>query len=340
MAVERGSAQRGQTVRLRIRFEQSGTPADPDSIDSIRILDESLALVDTLNPADAVQDGVGLWHIDWAIPAAEPLELHHDEWVVTPLPGGSPKTFTLGFFVFDFSAMAAGSTYMTAAELAAYLPDATQLTTAEISAMGALAQEIVEACTGQRFLPFSEARTFDGLGKPVQPLDLPVVRDSVTKIEFLYDSTGWTDVTPTTATDVRYMRGRKMIGLGNVRSRSQGYRAAASSSYYWATSVGACGEFPIGLQNVRITASWGRWLIVPAQIKGAIGLLVRYAGSCNDDVGVPSNPFVSEDVPGGRSYTLRQILLAGAMVDRTTGYPDVDSILERFPRQPAISTVI
>lgn len=338
MAVERGSAQRGETVTLRIRFEQSGTLADPSSVDKVEILDESLAVVDTPAVAGVVHDGVGLYHLDWPVPAAEPLELHYDRWTVTPVLGASQKTFTLSFFVHDFSGAAAGTPYLTPAELAAYLPDSTTLSSAEIVELGALAQEIVEAVCGQKFLPVTAARVFDGLGKAVQPVDLPIVRGSVTKIEVLWDDSGWTDATPTDADNVRYMKGRRMIGLGNVLSRSQA--AGGVHLPYWLRSHGACGVFPAGLQNVRITASWGRWTEVPRQIKAAVGTLVRYSGDCDDAQGIPSNPYVDESVPGGRAYKLRTILVSGAMVDRLTGYPDVDAVLKRFTRLPRAVAVL
>jgi hypothetical protein len=66
---------------------------------------------------------------------------------------------------------------------------------------------------------------------------------------------------------------------------------------------------------------------------------VRFAASFDDAEGLPVSRFSSEAVPGGRSYTLRTILM-DAKKDRNTGFSDVDSILMGFPRFSAPVTVL
>ena len=124
-----------------------------------------------------------------------------------------------------------------------------------------------------------------------------------------------------------------MLSLGNTLTPRQRLRGPAdtSSSFCSGVSTGGirCGSFPSGVQNVRVTGTWGFFTEVPLQIKDALGRLVEYAGSCDDGTGSMSTPFLTESVPGGRAYTLRTILRS-AKVDHMTGYADVDAILKRF----------
>ena len=340
MAVERGQAQQGQTVTLRMRFELGGTLFDPVEISQVQILDPSDAVLETITGAAIIKDAVGLYHVDWAIPAAAETETHHDRWFARATAGADMKQFTLNFFVLPFSASTGDSPYLTLEEATSYLPLDTALTSSEISALVLLSQEIVEAVAGQTFLPVDMARVFDGTGRRVLPLDAPLQNWSV--LEYLYDSaTGWTDVTPTSVHDLRIMRSKRMLALGNARSYAQGgrnlHRDYGCSAIL--TSALACSYFPAGTQNVRVTGSWGDWATVPRQVKAAVGALVRYAGSCDDPQALPGAAYSVEAVPGGRAYTLRQILF-NAMRDRLTGFPDVDSILTRFPTFTPAVTVL
>ena len=343
MPVARADAMQGQTVRLRVTMRMGGDFFDPSEVRQVQILDGNDAVTDTIPAGSIVRTGVGLYYVDWAIPAAEPATSHHDRWYLTSTVGAVEQHSTRNFYVQTLSVLAAGAPYMTNDELASYLTDATELNATQISALGERAQEIVETICEQKFLPYEQARVFSGKGKRVQPLDLQVIRGSVSMIEFLYDS-GWTDVTPADLTQIRVMDSRKMIGLGNVRSRSQLLRAAASelSDPPWLRSSwvgGGCGTFPIGIRNVRITAQWGRWTRVPLQIKDAMGRLLSYAGRCNDPNGNMANPYVSESIPNDRTFVLDEIVTA-AKAKKSTGFPDIDRTLYRFRRVPAVVSVI
>jgi hypothetical protein len=227
--------------------------------------------------------------------------------------------------------------YLTTLELKAFLEDDTPLTNAEIDELGALAQEIVERITGQKFLPVTAARVLDGSGRRVQPLDHRLLDFDM--LEVLRDDGTWEDVTPVNpATSVRIMRSRRMIALGNVVTLSQAFHRAVYDLDPLLNRAGGCGLFPAGTQNVRISGDWGRWRVVPEQIKWVVGWLVRFAGRCDDPEGLPVSRFATEAVPGGRSYTLRTILM-NAHKDRNTGFSDIDSILMGFPRFSAPVTV-
>lgn len=337
MAVERGQAMQGETVILRIRFELGGTLFNPFQINDVQILDASDVLVDTIPAASVVHDGLGMYHANWAIPAAEPTELHHDKWYAKATLGADTKQFELSFFVLPFSASGAGSPYLTTSELAAFLPSDTALTGAEIAALGLLAQEVVESITGQRFLPAAGSRVFDGSGRQVLPLDQPI--QSWSKLEYLYRDSGWTDVTPANSYDLRITKSKRMLSLDNAVSFSQGSRRGAYNDGFLSSLGGACGVFPAGTQNVRVTGTWGHWSSVPLEIKQAVGMLVRYAASCDDPLGMPGAALASETPPGGRSYQIRQVLFS-AKRDRLTGFSDVDSLLLRFPRFSPMVTVL
>lgn len=340
MAVERSHAQVGDSVILRAEFTQANTLADPSDISQVLILDASFATVATIAAAAVVQDAVGKYHVEWGVPAAGPTGQYYDRWFATPSDGAVEKEFTHSFYVSVFASAAATTPYMTTAELKEYLPDATGLSDAQVAAMGLMAQEVAEAVAGgHKFLPVDEARVFDGLGRPVQPFDIPIIRGSITAIEFLRDD-GWEDVTPANSQDIRYMKSRLMVGIGNVRSRSQRSRSACERwGCLTTSSITGCGIFPIGLQNVRITASWGRWEEVPLHVKHAIGLLVSKAGRCDNPQGAMSNPYEAESVGTDRAFTWRDILV-DAKTKRTTGFGDVDALLKRVPRVPRVIAVV
>lgn len=341
MAVERGAAMQGQTVILRARFELGGTLFTPFNLGDVQILDENLVLVDTVPAAAIIMDAVGMYHVEWAIPNAEPAEIHHDRWFMMTTVGATEKQFTLNFFVLPLS-VAAVSSYITVAEAKEYLPADTELTDAQILTLINQAVKAAESCCGQSFVPTTRSMVVDGSGRNVQPLKAKI--QTVTEIEFLFDGT-WTTVT---YNDLRISGSRKMLSAGNSMSFSQqvGLGANRFGRYYsGAGGLGFIGSdfpdctFPAGFQNIRVTGDWGRFTEVPLDIKDAVGRLVMYAGSCDDPTGSVSEPFSNETVPGGRAYTMRQILKS-AMVDRMTGFADVDAVFARYPATFGATTVL
>lgn len=225
--------------------------------------------------------------------------------------------------------------YLTTAEARAFLPADTTLTDAEIDEMVLLASETAEDCTSQVFLPLIEARVFDGTGKSVLPTRRPI--QSVSRIEVLACGSGTDYEIDISA--VRIGGSRTMLSLGNTLSFSQGgmfgsrYRSNLCSS-----GGGACGAFPPGFQNIRVTGSWGRFAEVPRSIKRAIGQLLRYTGVCDDPLAASATPYKSESVTGDRSYTMRDIW-ASTKVNAMTGFADVDAIFARYKAAPTVGWV-
>jgi hypothetical protein len=330
MPVERGQAQRGQTVTLRAVFKLGGTLFNPSAISQVQIIDpDESTVLETITGAAIVHDGIGRYHVDWAIPDTADLDTHFDRWFWTSTVGAVEKQGTLHFLVLAATVGGTLGAYMSVDELKTYLPADTDLTDAQIVTQGALAQETIETICGRLFLPLEEARIFDGTGESIQPLDRHI--QAVSEVEFRDCDGTWQTMG---FTDVRITKSRKMLSLGNTltpRQRMNLGSARSYSSLCSGVSSGGilCGAFPSGVQNVRITGTWGFYTEVPLQIQDAMGRLVQYAGSCDDDTGSMSNPFLTESVPGGRAYTLRTIL-RNARVDQMTGYADVDAILKRF----------
>lgn len=334
MALERGNAQAGQTVRLRADSELGGAQHDPSAIASVEILDSALAVVKTFTGAAIVQDGLGLYHVDWTIPEAEPSTIHYDRWTATAQAGGTAQTFLLRFYVLPFTVGAAGQPYMTAAEARAYIPDTT-LSDAQLQVQIALAQEIAETCTKTWFLPREESHVIDGNGE--RALGLPAPCRSLSGFEILrgLDASDDSNWVAQDASALRVLGSRRMVAYGNLASYSRRVRGFPRG-VEWGDPL-LCGYFPAGSQNIRLTGTWGDYARVPEQIKGAIGLMIRHAVQCDDPVGVPSAALDSESVPGGRAYTLSEILRE-AKTNYLTGLPEVDRILVRF-RSHAVSVM-
>ena len=261
------------------------------------------------------------------------LELHQDLWYATAVAGATEKQFPAYFFVHDFGGVSAGSPYLTADEALAYLPSDTPLTGTAAAALAVLAQEIVETVTGEKFLAFTMARVFDGNGTGFQPVDMDI--QEVSDIEVL-----WGTVWESQGTvGIRIGGSRKSLAWGNIVPFSRSLNRNDRQQRFFGSS-GACGAFPAGYQNIRVTGVWGPYSSVPLQIKHAVGLLVQYSGSCLEagEQGSPENPYLSEVVAGGRTWVLRTIFKA-AQRDRGTGFADVDGILARFPGVMSVTTV-
>jgi len=78
MAVDRGHAQPGQTVRLRAAFSLAGTPVDPFQIRQVEILDENMAVLATISGTSIVRAALGQYYVDWFVPSSEPVTIHFD----------------------------------------------------------------------------------------------------------------------------------------------------------------------------------------------------------------------------------------------------------------------
>lgn len=326
MAVERDNAQRGQAVRLEIQFRKSGTLFDPVTVRQVEIRDRDNVLLATISGAGIVRDGVGEYHVDWFISATEPAVLHHDRWYATATSGANEKQFTLSFMVLPAGTGegSPGLSYVTLEDLRASLPSDSLLSDEQLTELGALAEEIVDYMAGENFLPVSESRIFNGSGTP-----LLTVRRAIQSVSQIRTLCGCCDGSWSIMDIgcIRILPSRTALTIGNLVPRP--FR-----SWIWGCGdrftccCGGTGSFPMGSANVEVTGEWGAWTTVPRQIQAAVKLLVRYAGACDDPAATPSNPFESESIAMDRQYKMREIYKKTG-IDGSTGYPDVDSMIER-----------
>ena len=128
-----------------------------------------------------------------------------------------------------------------------------------------------------------------------------------------------------------------MLGLGNVRRFSDRFATQFGTQSY-SSPIGFCGIWPSGFQNIEITGDWGMYDEVPLQIKRAAGMLLRYAGKCDDPLGLPSHAFEAESFPGDRQWTLRKVW-TDVKLNNMTGFPDVDAILSSFQRRIFVGVI-
>jgi len=329
MAVERGAAQQGHTVRLRAIFRKAGSLIDPFQVRQVEIRSNDSVVLATFTGASIVRESLGTFYVDWFTPNDEPPTVHFDRWYATALSGMAEEQFEFHFLVLPFSAVLPGAFYMTTDELLEFLPDDTEATPADLEYQLLLGQDIFENKTGRNFLPLTEARTFDGSGRAVLPIADPILRVSAARI--LGCTPGCDDTG--TAIDpclIRITRSRTFLALGNVVPGSQRYARP------WRTP-GCCGVWPAGTQNIQITGDWGLYDVVPRPIKAALGALIREAMRCDDARELPSAEFEAEAMPGDRSYTLRKVW-QNVTANAGTGYPGIDAILHDFTRQVEAAT--
>jgi hypothetical protein len=330
MAVDRSAAQQGQTVRLRGAFTLSGSAIDPFQIRQVEIRDANQQLITTITTI--VRDSLGQYHVDWPISTTEPATIHFDLWYATAINGGSEEVFTNSFQVLTFSSTTAGSPYVSTDEARLFLPDASEITDAQLAEMVLLAQETIEWVTGQSFLPRSEARKFDGSGKAVLSIKRPI--QSVSEARILSCHSG-NEFSLIDTASIRISGSKMMLALGNVARHSERW---ADAYYPWAIGGFGCGIWPAGFQNIQITGEWGAFPTVPRQIKAALGQLMRYAATCDDPLAPPDAAFSSESVSGDRNYTMREVF-ANATTKNATGYGDVDAVLARFKQGVIVGVV-
>lgn len=327
MPVNRGQAQQGETVRLGISFYLGGTLFDPYERRQVEILDSTAAVVqETIAAGSIVREALGLYYVDWAVPAAQTVAGYLDRWYFTATSGATEKQITNSFFVHTVTSTAGD--YMSAAEAAAYLPDAEVFSDAEILELTRRCQETIESVCGQKFLPVTETRVFNGQGRAtltvrntIQSVSQILVRGDYLNPNCIMD-----------LTDLRIAPSGTMLGLGNVQPGGRGVSAAGRLEP-------GCGIFPSGFSNIAVTGVWGMYTQVPREIESALGMLMRHAAACDDPLGPPSHAFESESVAGDRSFTLRKVW-ANIAVDGTTGFREVDAILARFMAPPVVMGVI
>lgn len=331
MAVERGAAQQGQTVRLRAIFRKAGSLIDPFQIRQVEVRSNDNVVLATFTGAQIVRESLGEFYVDWFIPSNETPDVHFDRWYATALSGMDEEQFQFHFLVLPFSTTTVDAAYMTVDEGYEYLPDDTLITAIELQEGIALGQEIIEWCAGQSFLPVTESRVFDGNGRRHLPVNRPILRVS----EVLTRPCGcdWTQAMVIDPCMVVISESKTLLGLGNAGRRSASYGYADPP---W--QLGCCSYWPNGMQNVRITGDWGRHETVPLQVKAALGALLRETLRCDDPKELPSAEFESESFPGDRTYVLRKVW-SNIKANDATGYPSVDAILSRFEKQIEAGTV-
>jgi hypothetical protein len=328
MAVDRGHATQGQVVRLGIKFTLAGTPIDPFEIRQVEVLDTDLGVLVTFTGSSIVRDAVGQYHVDWPIPSAEPPNVHYDRWAATAINGGTEEVFTNIFQVLTFDSSNPNTPYLTTSEARAVLPVDSEITDLQLSEKVLLAQETIEWITGRNFIPRSMARTFDGSGRGVLSIGRPI--QSVTEARILSCAGPSASDTLLDVSTIRIAGSKRMLALGNVQRFSACVGGWGWNTYPPRGFPGACGVWPSGFQNIRITGDWGQFPSLPRQIRQAMYMLIRYSSVCDDPFGPMDAAFSKESIAGERDYTMREVWKNATSPANATGYADVDAILARF----------
>lgn len=308
MAVSRYEAERGQTVRLGIKFElPTGGLYDPDSISSVQILDADSNLITTIAAGSIVKMAVGVYYVDWAIPAAETLGKHYDLWSYVPTAGHSGTTAKQEFIVYEAGTFSVSAYYISVDTAKARCLIDTALSDDNILYLVKVAMAIIDRCAGQHFLPQTRTIAVDGTNEGY--VVLPQVLQSLTGIVNL-DDTSQTF----TLTDYR-VRGTWLVHKDwNTGAVIPAHLACLSGDW-----------FPKGHRNIEVTGVWGMYDNCPIDIEHAICLLLKYAGQWDTVTGPIIAHYDRENVDGW-SYNLRRIYTE-ALMSRKTGHPDVDVIL-------------
>jgi hypothetical protein len=295
MSVSRYTAEQGQTVKLGIQFENAvGALYDPADVAYVEILDVDSNVIDTIPGGSIVHDGVGIYYVEWAIPAAETLGKHYDRWYYTPLTGGTEITAKEEFYVYAAGTFAATDYYITVSDAKARCLIGTALSDPDIQYLIRVAMAIIDKCAGQHFLPLVKSLDVDGTGEGYVVLPKPLL-------------------------DYR-IKGTWII--------HKQWRTGAVIPAQLACLDG--GYFPRGHRNIRVTGRWGIYEDCPVDITHATCLLLKYAGQWDEVTGPIIAKYERETVTGW-SYGLRKIF-ERAVVNRSTGHPDVDLLIQNHRR--------
>lgn len=325
MSVPRYQAEQDQTVQLAIRFESGAdrTPYDPSAIAKVEILDANDVLITTKTGADIVNDAIGIYHVDWAIPAAEVLGKHYDKWYYTPSAGHSDLEAKLEFIVYQSGTWSVTDYYLSVADARADCLDAnTSLTDAQIQTLIILAMGIIDRCTEQHFLPYAATRDYDGSGKYFLEMDEPI--QTIASITNL-DNANQTF----TPSDFR-IKGTWLI--------HKDYVEGANLPAHLQCGITNGAIFTKGHKNIRVEGTWGLYEYLEPLIKQATCLLVGFGGQWDTTTGPMISPMMGESVEG-YGYTLRKVY-EHAAIHKETGYPEVDTILSNFRRMQFGSKVL
>lgn len=316
MPVSRFEATQGDIVRLRVEFRRNGAEFDPDSITRVQIrrrtgptTDE---LIEELPGTTVVREAVGVYYLDWPIPAGEPVGAHVDRWFFVESAGDSETSRDADFVVFAAGSLAGVDGYQTVAEIReVFLPGST-LSDARIGQLIRLASDIAERYTGRYFGGRSKTITADGTGQAWIVLDEFVQRIDSMTVMF--------------GTSVRSLDPADFV----IKGRWVIHRDFLPSRDPWLGCVSICacpfGDlFERGQRNVSVTGIFGDFDDVPEVVKRAVGLLVKYGGQDEYGAGPMAANYSSESVEQ-HSYSLRE---ASQNIDirSSTGINEVDHLL-------------
>lgn len=325
----RWEATRGDTVRLGIRFEQNQTLLiDPFLISKVEILNPSDVVIATFTTG-WIQEAVGVWYLDWPIPADATLGLYHDRWTWQPYSGYDTRADTNGFAVFADGATGGDADgdgdgdrdscpqYLTAAEVKdrGYLDIGTLLTDSQINHLSRMATRFVENATGRIFCPWAGSVDVDGSGHCYQALPAKYQIRSLTSIE---------DLEGTATIEVSSLKWRgSRIFHRDWRPPRCGCGGIGGFHF-----LGCDDCFPCGVLNIRVTGVFGSFAVVPELIKHAIGLMVK-AGGVDDTITAPWIVNYQTESVDGQSVNYR-VMDNGSGHKAMTGLPEVDAILNQY----------
>lgn len=328
MAVSRFQAEQGQTVRLRVQFKNPGGALyDPSSIAQVVITRDDGTVLDTV-VAGWVHEGIGIYYLDWAIPAAETLGLHYDTWTYTSVLGGTATTGSAEFYVYAAGTFAAASAYLSVAKVkadcltaAASWPAGLYPTDGRILEAVNYATEIIDGASKRSFIPQDLTLTLDGSGKPYQFFEKDGHLYKAIRVDSITIDGDPVDMTqvvvgPFSVVD-RYWRPETLMDECGDSGCSCRVGCGGENGAW-----GVC--FTAGRANVVVTGLFGDYNIVPYTIQDACCRIVH--NILEEEWGA-WQPFVSESL-GGWSYTMRTIA-AQAEATGSTGWSDIDAMLRR-----------
>lgn len=321
MSVERGQAEQGTTVKLASNFIQdNGALFDPFAIEKVEIQEADGTVIATYTWAASqiTREALGVYYVEWPIPAAQTIGLYHDVWYWTAISGGNQHQTAFDFYLHSMGTFGAVATYMTVAEARERLASSTVLTDAQVLLLLYWAQEIAERESGVKFLPQIETVYMDGTGIPL--LMLPKRLRQLTSLKIDGDEVDATELN---------LYPRKIVWGDWVPDGSSDCDTGCGSCSTSGSSV-----FPRGRRNISIEGLWGKFGVVPTTIKEGIKLLVARLA----EEPMPFEPFAEETLPDW-SAVRRRVVEAPDIRDGT-GWSEISAMFAQYKnRQPKVSVI-
>jgi hypothetical protein len=330
MAVDRWQAEQGQTVRLKVRFEEAdGTVYDPHAISQVRILLDDLSVVTTI-VAGITMEAPGIYYVDWAIPAGETLGKHYDEWFYTAVVGEAERSDKVEFYVAPAGSIAAATVYLSVSKAktdclkpASAWAAGSYPTDTQILEAIQYATEIIDQGCKQHFIPQELTLELDGRGRPYQWLEKNGKRYRAIRVDSITTSDG-TAISMNDVVVYPYAIVDKYWRKDDLRGSL--CPAITACGCEPLETYGCCSvTFPWGRENITIVGRFGEYEDMPIAIEK---LCCRCVQRILEEEWGLFTPF-SEETLGNWSYRMREVVTNAAITGRT-GWSDIDAMINRM----------